>query len=309
MTSSIRAFNGRSLRPVLALAALATLLLAPPGAAAAERPFGTGLLWRVERSGAPPSHVFGTMHTADRQVVDLPQPVRGAFAAAGSLVLEVVMSNQVRADLAQAMLLPDGRSLEVIAGPRRFARVVDAGARYGMPRDRLARFKPWALTMVFSLPPSELERQAAGAIALDQLLQSRARERGIPMHGLEAIAEQIAVLGDLPEPDQLALLDAALEANPRIESLFETMKQVYLERDLAALHRLADELAGDGDRAVQQLYYQRLIDDRNERMAARLAARLAEGRVFVALGALHLSGPHGVLKLLEDEGYTVTRVY
>ncbi len=296
-------------RPVLAGLAVLLTLASPLAPAAKERPYGQGVLWRVERADAAPSHVFVTMHTADPVVVDLPPAVTKAFVAADSLVLEIVMSNRVRGELGRAMLLPDGRGLEAIAGPRRFARVLEAGKRYDMPRDQLNRFKPWALTMFFSLPPSELQRQAVGRTPLDQMLQSRASARGIPLHGLEAIAEQIDVLADLTEPDQLVLLDSALDANPHIESLFESMKRAYLDRDLAALHRLAEEMPKDSSRKIQELYFERLIDARNHRMAARLAARLAEGNAFVAVGALHLSGPQGVLKLLEQEGYTLTRVY
>lgn len=296
-------------RPALAGLAVLLSLAAPQAPEAKERPYGQGILWRVERADSAPSHVFGTMHTADPEVVDLPQAVKTAFEAADSLVLEIVMSNRVRGELGRAMLLPEGRGLDAIAGPQRFARVLEAGKRYGMPRDQLNRFQPWALTMFFSMPPSELQRQAAGGTPLDQMLQTRARARGVSLHGLEGISEQIDVLADLSEPDQLTLLDAALDANPRIESLFESMKRAYLNRDLTALHRLADEMSEKSDLKIQELYYERLIDDRNHRMAARLAERLADGKTFVAVGALHLSGPQGVLKLLEKEGYTLTRVY
>jgi uncharacterized protein YbaP (TraB family) len=113
----------------LALAGLAVLLLlaSPRVPAAAERPFGSGLLWRVERAEAAPSHIFGTMHTADRQVVALPQAVEDALGKAASLVLEIVMTDQVRGELAQAMILSDGTGLDAIVGPERFDRILEAG--------------------------------------------------------------------------------------------------------------------------------------------------------------------------------------
>ena len=296
-------------RPALAGLAVLLSLASPLAAAAKERPYGQGVLWRVERADAAPSHVFGTMHTADPEVLDLPPAVRTVFEAADSLVLEIVMTNRVRGELGQAMLLPEDRGLDAIAGPERFARVREAGKRYGLLDAQLKRFKPWALSMFFSLPPSELQRQAVGGTPLDQALQTRAADRGIPLHGLESIAEQVDVLAKLSEPDQLTLLDAALAANPQIESHFEFMKRAYLDRDLAALHRLAEEMSENGSRKIHELFFERLIDARNHRMAARLTDRLAEGKAFVAVGALHLSGPEGVLKLLEQEGYTLTRIY
>ncbi len=297
--------------PRLALAGLAVLfLLAAPGASmAGERPYGDGLLWRVERADRAPSHVFGTMHTADRQVVALPMAVAETLDGAESLVLEIIMTVEVRGRLAQAMVLPNGTDLAAVAGAERFARVLEAGARYGIPGAQLRLMKPWALTMFLSLPPSEFRRQAAGGRPLDQVLQDRAQDRGAVLYGIETPAEQVAILAELADETQLALLDAAIEANPRIESIFETMKRAYLARDLAALHRLADEMADGSDRDLQQLFMDRMVDRRNERMVERLAPRLAEGNAFVAVGALHLSGERGILKLLEDRGYRVTRVY
>lgn len=295
----------------LALAGLAVLLLlaSPRIPGAAERPFGSGLLWRIERAEVAPSHVFGTMHTADRQVVALPRAVKDALDGAGSLVLEIVMTDEVRGELAQAMVLPEGEGLDAIVGPERFERVLEAGARYGMPRQQLRIMEPWALTMFFSLPPSEFQRQAAGGLPLDQVLQDSAQNRGAALYGIETPAEQVAILAELSEPTQLKLLDAAIEANPRIEPIFAAMKTAYLSRDLTALHRLADEMAEGTDRDLQKLFLERMVDRRNARMVERLAPRLAEGNAFVAVGALHLSGARGILSLLEKQGYRVSRVY
>jgi len=40
-----------------------------------------------------------------------------------------------------------------------------------------------------------------------------------------------------------------------------------------------------------------------------MIARLDEGAAFVAVGAMHLPGERGMLRLLEQRGYTVSRVY
>ena len=294
-----------------ALAVMALLSVATTGQtfAAEDHPFGKGLLWRIERPGTAPSHIFGTMHSADRQVAALPAPVRQVFDRAGSLTLEIAMNGQTQMELASSMLLFDGRNLADIAGPERLDRVVDAGARYGMPRERLMYFKPWALMLFFSVPPSEFQRQMAGGIPLDQILQQDAQGRGIALHALETIQEQIEVFGGLSETEQLALLDATMEVNPEIEPFFEAMREAYLARDLAGLHRLSEEMAAGTDPKLQTLYEDRLINARNKRMVARMTERLAEGKAFIAVGALHLSGEGGILNLLQKAGYEVSRVY
>jgi uncharacterized protein YbaP (TraB family) len=44
-------------------------------------------------------------------------------------------------------------------------------------------------------------------------------------------------------------------------------------------------------------------------MAERIGRVLEKGAVFVAIGAMHLPGEDGVLNLLEQAGYRVTRIY
>jgi uncharacterized protein YbaP (TraB family) len=44
-------------------------------------------------------------------------------------------------------------------------------------------------------------------------------------------------------------------------------------------------------------------------MVERLQPLLQKGRLFVAVGALHLPGEQGILQQLEDMDYRVTAVY
>ncbi|MGI4858820.1 MAG: TraB/GumN family protein, partial [Janthinobacterium lividum] len=60
------------------------------------------------------------------------------------------------------------------------------------------------------------------------------------------------------------------------------------------------------DPAVSAAVDDKILFQRNRRFAARMQA-LAQPRrpVFVAVGALHLGGPRGVLQLLRAAGYRV----
>jgi hypothetical protein len=85
----------------------------------------------------------------------------------------------------------------------------------------------------------------------------------------------------------------------------------YLARDLAGLWRISQESRGGGseERRLNEVLMRRLLHERNIRMAERSEARLREGGAFIAVGALHLYGDGGVLSLLEQRGWRVTRVY
>lgn len=276
--------------------------------AAQDGKFSRGLLWRVDGVGAPPSYLFGTLHSADPEVATPSATLKRILDSVDSLTIEMVIDEEAKRTLGYAMLLTDGRRLSDIAGPERFERVVETGARYGIPAENLEMFKPWGVMTIFSLPLSEIRRQASGEEPLDMVLQAAARRRGIPVYGIETTEEQVAVFSGLSEEDQLALLDSTLASNGRIDTFFEEMQQAYLAGDLARLSTLTAEEAESAPTEVIERFLDRLILDRNRRMAARIRPRLAEGNAMIAVGALHLYGEDGVLGLLEKQGYRVSQV-
>lgn len=304
------AAEGRLKSLCLTLWLVLVLAASPAGALDAEVLHGQGLLWRIERQDAPPSHVFGTVHSADPQVIDLPAPVEKAFAAAADVILEIVQTHETSDRAMRAGLLRPDQDLRSIVGRELFEQVTVIGRRYGLPASQLRRFKPWPLIMLFSVPRSELALRASmDAEPLDALLQRRAEAAGAAVHGLETADEQIEVFEGLGMDGQIALLEAAVTDNPRIDEWWRELKRLYLEGDLAAIYGTMVEQAGDLDGELGGEFVARLVDRRNLRMVRRMAPHLAGGRAFVAIGALHLPGEQGVLALLEQEGYRITRIY
>jgi uncharacterized protein len=50
-----------------------------------------------------------------------------------------------------------------------------------------------------------------------------------------------------------------------------------------------------------------MMTDRNRAWIPVIEAAAKQGPILVAFGALHLSGKTGVLRLLEQDGYSITR--
>ncbi len=294
----------RRLLPVVLL-----LFVAPSAAAQEPIRHGQGLLWRVETAGKADSFLFGTMHATDPDIVALPAPVRDALRQSRSMTLEMVMTDQVERKLGAAMVLTDGRRLDGIVGPQLFGALAEIGRLYDFQPPMLAHLAPWAAMTVISIAPSEYRRIREGLQPLDQTLQSYAETQGLPVHGLETVDEQISVFRDVPEPEQIALLDLAVRSHVGIEGWFRQMKDAYLTRDLARLTSLMNEQTAGGDAQLLRSFESRLIEARNIRMAVRAAERLDAGGAFVAVGALHLPGEKGLVRLFELQGRRLTRLY
>ncbi len=292
-----------------ALCALLLFVFTTP-LALAEPNFDRGLLWRVEREGLPPSFVFGTVHVTDERVLQVPKPVTGALAQSKTAVFELIVTPELQAELAGAMMFTDGTSLKQLTGEELFATTSDVAASYGLVPSVLNLIKPWALIAMFSAPPEETQRQALGHPMLDAWLQDEARRQNKKLLALEEPDEQIAALEGLELEHQLELLRATVENKPDVDRMFADTLDLYLDRDLAGLQRLTeDETAAGVGREVLDDFNQNLIVDRNDTMAERLLPLMKEGGVFVAVGALHLPGDNGLLNQLSDAGYEVTVVY
>lgn len=271
-------------------------------AATSADKYGRGLLWRVERDGVAPSYLFGTLHSDDPRVVDLAPPVRQALDRAKTFTMEVVPDAEALLLMAQRMFYQDGRTLAGVAGDELFRRARQALVDEGLPDIGLERQKPWVVVMLLSMP------RPRGGVFLDMALQAQAAEQQKPIHGLETMAEQLAVFDELPVADQVALLKDTLDNRKAIRGQIDALTARYLARDLAGIGKLADAYR-PADSRVYDTVMRRLLSDRNLKMVERMRPRLVEGNAFIAVGAGHLAGPQGLLPLLERAGYRVHAVY
>jgi uncharacterized protein YbaP (TraB family) len=123
------------------------------------------------------------------------------------------------------------------------------------------------------------------------------------------VSEQIALFDDLAVADQIAFLDAAMADHARIDWWWNALKEAYLARDVSAIFQLMSASRMAENQELRRLFRERGIDQRNERMVERMLHRLAKGNAFIAVVAAHLPGERGILSLLEQQGYAITRVY
>lgn len=271
---------------------------------AAENRFDRGLLWKVTPGGGEPSFLFGTVHSEDRRVLQLPPEVSEALAQARHFAMEVRMEAEVDEAISRSMVYPGGgRTLRDDIGEDLYQRAAAITDRNQVSREDLALLKPWALLMTLSVPKQET------GLALDLVLQQQALQRRMDISGLETIGEQLGVFSGLGMDEQRALLADAITRYPQLTEFNEQLLQLYLGRDLAGLLRFAEKV-GDGlSPGLQAKMLERLVTLRNRRMAARMQPLLRQGAAFVAVGALHLPGRDGLLRILERMGYGLERLY
>lgn len=264
--------------------------------------YDKGLLWKITSHRGTVSYLFGTIHVEDPAIINLPSPVTKALFSSKSVTLEILPDAQAQASALAAMLYKDGRTLQQALGNSLYQRTVAALTKNGLPEQIIANMKPWAAMMILSVPKAKTGQ------FLDKTLYDKATARGMRTYALETQDEQLSVFNDMSEQDQIKMLERTLNDLAILPTLFKQLKQAWLDRDLIKLQAISEQQAPKDD-PISSRFMNKLVNQRNQIMADRMQTRLKEGRAFIAVGALHLPGDHGLLNLLSQRGYSVQRVY
>jgi uncharacterized protein YbaP (TraB family) len=258
-----------------------------------------GVMWRISRGGHA-SYLFGSLHIGK---VDWAYPgptLRQAWGETEVLAVELDPAD-VGAVLAA---LPKGEPL----APAQ-ARRVEAQAR-AASLPPAARGPLPVMLQLSTLTLVEARRDGFDALfGQDLMLLALAKADGRPVQSLESVEEQLAALE--PEAAELpAIVDGTLRQLQRgqMRAPLRKLAATWSRGDLKAL---ADypRWCGCADSPAERAWFKRVNDDRNVQLAARIDALHGAGqRLLVAVGALHMSGPEALPKLLAARGFTVEAV-
>ncbi len=262
-----------------------------------------GILWQVSKSGQLPSFVLGTIHSDDPAVTALPAKVTSALqqSTSFSAELDLDMSKMLQAQM--QMMLPENKTLQSVIGAQRYNQCLSLMSRYGVPEALLSKMKPWAVAAQLSMPKPQT------GVFLDLQLFQMAQVQGKKTYGLETIAEQMSVFDGMTESQQLIMLDQAIKDHAHMPAKINKLIKLYVKRDLNGMKKFSDIEMEKIDSSLSNLMEDKLINERNHRMVKRMQPQLAAGKAFIAVGALHLPGEQGILKLLQKQGYQLKVIY
>lgn len=280
-----------------------------------QLPNTEAMLWKIEKTGVEPSYLLGTMHLSDPRISNLSPKAQDAIAHSKSVALEVAdLSEQaLAAAMAKAkdlIVYTDGKSLNAQLSETEFKKVQEVIAKSGMPVELAAVLKPWLVSMLLATSDCERRKVASGALVLDLNVAAEAQKHGLTVTGLETVDDQLAALAAVPEDQQLAMLKVGLNYVDRSEDMMETLVQMYVKRQIGAAMPFQLALAAQSGVPASAFdgFKKTLLIDRNAKMCEAALPLIDRGSAFIAVGALHLPGPSGLVALLRERGYTVTAV-
>ena len=270
------------------------------------------LLWKVTGNGlGRPSYILGTHHMAPSTMIDQIKGVNEAIAGCDIVVGEVekdsLMSPEVQARMAQAMVAPLDSTLDKVLTPADYGIVEKVFNKYfgtlGMKLKQVNNLKPSAIsTQMQAMQAIKYFPNFDANSLIDVMVQTRANEAGRPSVGLESVDEQINLLFNGSIANQAKGLVEACKQDEFFQVQSAALADAYLAQDLDKLLAVMTDatMGGDSEEEMEVLIY-----SRNRSWAEKLKVIMPERACLVCVGAGHLPGEQGLLQLLRNAGYTV----
>lgn len=267
-----------------------------------------------------PSYIVGTFHVAPASFVDSIPGLRAAMdeseQVCGELDMKDMMSPEGIKRMMDAMMLEDGKTLKDIFTADEMNRLnaylrglLTIDLTNPMLEQQMGKMSPAALAQQMTVLTYIKKNPGLNLQDLiDNSFQKYAQEKQKPIIGLETLDFQINTLfkGKTIERQKELLL--CIVDNPKYnEQMLDEMSKAYFALDINKLKELMDEKENnqcDSTPAENDA----IFGKRNRDWLTKMPAIMSAKSTLFHVGAGHLPGDEGVLKLLTNAGYTVEAV-
>ena len=267
------------------------------------------MLWKV--SDADNSlYLLGSFHMLKATDYPVAASVDAAFNDASHVVFELspqeVNDPALGSKLAALGVLAGGKTLQQSVSAKTWRKLQAFSAKNKVDLANFQNLKPWFVGLMLAV----MGMQNNGfdpALGLDLQLMQRAVKEGKATQGLETGDMQLALFNNLPPKEQDQFLEEALDSGGRLKTEMQALHTAWRNADEKKLYQ---DVGLKMRRDYPELY-ESINRGRNKAWLPKLEALLKANQkdnVLVVVGALHLLGDDGVVKMLAAKGYKVERI-
>lgn len=275
------------------------------------------LLYRISGNGLEsPSYIVGTYHLAPASFADsipgMSEAIENTQQVCGELDMMDAFKPENTAQLIQSQMLPEGVTLSSLLTADQLSRlnallleVLGTNLEDEAFAAQMEKMKPVTLSTTLSLAAYMKKTQSFNPMELlDNYFQMLAMQNGKSIIGFETVEFQMGVLYGSELPEQVDDLMCMVDHFDEATELVDRITSAYFSQNFQQLESVLEEEM-EGTCAATPEEEAALLDDRNHNWIKLMPDMMAEKPTLFAVGAGHLCGEQGVLKLLEGLGYTV----
>lgn len=256
------------------------------------------LLWELtSKASNNKSYLLGTMHVKDYRAFIYQDVFTEYIDRCKIFATEFDLRERAGLSNPEVSAIPNNKSLLEIIGERKYNRLKKIIKKsFSINLDLLNRTLPlFAINML-----TEKILTSTRSIPLDTFLWQYAENTHRELRGVETFAEQLETLANIPLDYQIKSL-LEIGKNPKkFRKQINSLITQYVNGDIQGLYKKSKKSLGK-QRKI-------LLYNRNEVMCQRIIEMTHENSSFIAIGAAHLSGKKGVLRLLKQAEISVKPV-
>ncbi|WP_445719553.1 TraB/GumN family protein [Flavobacterium sp.] len=259
------------------------------------------LLWKISGNGLKQdSFLYGTIHiTCD---ASLDKNTLNALEKTEQLCLELDMDDKsMQMQMMKHMMMKDGAKLSTLLNAEDF-KIVDEFLKknLNMSAKMFDGLKPFIVTTM--LYPKMLD---CSFQSVESELMKISNEQKEEIFGLETIEDQMKVFDNISYEIQAAeLVKMAKSDLQKDKDELSKMMKIYQSKDIEGMLKMMD----DSDNKITSDNQDVLLTNRNKNWISKMSEIMMQKPTFFGVGAAHLAGEEGVIKLLRKKGYKVEAV-
>ena len=290
-------------RAFLCLFLISALLV---NTALAQEPAKKHFLWSV-KSTTNTVYLLGSLHVLGKDSYPLGDAYEKAFADSEIVVFEVDPGELEKPETIQFILkkaaLEKGKTLEDVISPEAYEQAKKELKEMGADINMFTLTKPWFVALTATI----LKLSKMGfdpEYGVDGYFYEKAAKSGKEVRGLETARYQIELIASLGDESHDDVLLHTLKDLDVIEIELPNLVSSWQRGDLGQFQDLIFRSYVD-----YPTVYQKLFVDRNNNWLPYIEGYLKEDKNYlVVVGAGHLVGNEGLVKLLTDKGYIVEQM-
>ena len=267
------------------------------------------ILWKVSGNGLQkPSYILGTHHVASKDICDNIAGFNDAYAGIeqvyGEVDTEIMNDPATQFKLMPHMTMPKGQTLSSLYTEEQLKAFDEfLTPIFGFGIKAFDKVKPAVLSSnIQAFIAMKMYPDFDPAKAIDSQMQVMAKQDNKEAKGLETLEFQIDLLYNAPIKEQAEDLWEMVEKGKEAEEMIIELTKRYQKQDLAGLWELMLE-----DSEPEEL--EKLVYSRNRNWTAQMKEIMPATPTMFVVGAGHLPGEQGLIKLLEQEGYKLEPVW
>lgn len=256
------------------------------------------ILWKISgKDLKADSYLLGTIHMLCEENFHMPEKIKTAAKESDQVIFEVNLFDPAVMAKAQELIMKPNPDFFKDYDPNKIKLIDSVLTANQLSIKMFDMVSPSTLISLLALKSFDCQDPTKIKSVENEIFGLM---QGKKTGEFETLEFQMDLLSKLATPDYYYNYLKNLD---KYTPIAKNLSKVYLNEDLSALKNMFENTD-----YMSQKEYDIMLTDRNIKWVEELPAKIQNTKTLIAVGAGHLVGEKGLIKLLQDKGYTLTPI-